>query len=233
MYAVKEMYLTLQGEGANAGRAAVFLRFAGCNLWTGREADRSRAVCQFCDTQFVGTDGIGGGKFSTAGDVVDAVVGAWKAGGAPGTEMIPKLSEDVVMMSGGVMRPLVVCTGGEPLLQLDASLLAALRSRGFEVAVESNGTIEAPVGIDWLTVSPKAGADWRQRSGQELKLVFPQRDLMPEDIEADATLRFEHYYLQPMDGPEREENTRLAIQYCLRHPRWRLSVQTHKLLGIP
>ena len=210
MYQVKEIYHTLQGEGAQAGRAAVFLRFAGCNLWTGMERDRSRAICQFCDTDFVGTDGPGGGKFASAADLSAAVARAWPQG------------------AGGL--PLVVCTGGEPALQLDEAVIAALHARGFEIAVESNGTIELPRGLDWICVSPKAGTQLAQRSGDELKLVYPQPDMDPAGFEA---LPFRHFSLQPMDGPERERNTALATRYCLEHPRWRLSLQTHKLIGIP
>ena len=210
-YAVKEIFYTLQGEGANAGRPAVFCRFAGCNLWTGREADREDAVCRFCDTDFVGTDGPGGGKFPSAKRLASAVAAAWPA--AP---------------DGG--RPLVVCTGGEPLLQLDPPLLEALHAEGFEVAVETNGTVPPPAGIDWLCLSPKAGAPPVISAGDELKLVYPQEGAEPARYEA---LRFRHFFLQPMDGPAREANTRAAVRYCLAHPRWRLSLQTHKLLGIP
>ena len=208
-YAVKEIFLTLQGEGGQAGRAAVFCRFAGCNLWTGREQDRASAVCSFCDTDFVGTDAPGGGKFETARALADAVEGAWQ-GGRPGR--------------------LVVCTGGEPLLQLDAPLIETLHARGFEIAVETNGTIVAPAGIDWICVSPKAAAAVVQDSGQELKLVHPQAGVDPARFEG---LDFERFYLQPMDGPELAANTRAAVAYCLAHPRWRLSVQTHKYLGLP
>ncbi len=208
-YSVKEMYLTLQGEGAQTGRPAVFCRFAGCNLWSGREADRATAQCQFCDTDFVGTDGPNGGKFATPQDLAAAIAALWPKGAA-GT-------------------PCVVCTGGEPLLQLDAPLIAAIKAHGFEIAVESNGTIKAPAGIDWLTISPKAGAALKQTTGHELKLVYPQADLMPEAV---ATLDFQLFYLQPMDGPDRAQNTQAAIAYCLAHPQWRLSVQTHKDLGI-
>ena len=207
-YAVKEIFYTLQGEGANAGRPAVFCRFAGCNLWTGREADRADAVCQFCDTDFVGTDGPGGGKFADAEALATAVAGAWPGGG----------------------RPFVVCTGGEPLLQLDESLIAALHARGFEIAVETNGTITPPAGIDWLCLSPKADSDVVVTSGDELKLVFPQDRGDPERY---RNLDFSHFFLQPMDGPDRARNTRLALEYCLAHPEWRLSLQTHKILGIP
>jgi len=210
-YAVKELFYTLQGEGANTGRPAVFCRFAGCNLWTGREADRKAAVCRFCDTEFVGTDGPGGGKFATADDLAAAVAGAWPA-------------------SEPAARPLVVCTGGEPLLQVDPPLIAALHSAGFEIAVETNGTVVPPAGLDWVCVSPKAEADMVVASGDELKLVYPQEGAPPERY---AGLRFHHFFLQPMDGPAREANTRAALDYCLAHPRWRLSLQTHKLLGIP
>jgi 7-carboxy-7-deazaguanine synthase len=210
-YAVKEIFYTLQGEGANAGRPAVFCRFAGCNLWTGREADRAEAVCRFCDTQFVGTDGPGGGKFAAPAALAGAVAAAWPAGHP-------------------AARPLVVCTGGEPLLQLDPPLIEALHSVGFEIAVETNGTVEPPPGIDWLCVSPKAEATLIVTAGDELKLVFPQEGAEPARYER---LDFRHFFLQPMDGPMREVNTRAALAYCLAHPRWRLSLQTHKLLGIP
>lgn len=211
-WSVREMYYTLQGEGVRTGRPAVFLRFAGCNLWSGREKDRSTAVCRFCDTQFVGTGGPGGGKFLTAADLADAVAEHWPAG-------------------GGNARPYVVCTGGEPLLQLDDEVIDALHAKGFEVAIETNGTLPAPPGIDWICVSPKAGAEVVQRSGHELKLVYPQQEwqAQPERFEGFA---FEHFLLQPMDGDEREQNTRAAIDYCLRHPQWKLSLQTHKILGI-
>lgn len=212
-YSVKEIYYTLQGEGARTGRPAVFLRFAGCNLWSGRERDRERAVCRFCDTDFVGTDGAGGGKFATADELAGAVARRWPA--APGGA-----------------RPYVVCTGGEPLLQLDAGAIAALHARGFEVAVETNGTLPAPEGIDWICVSPKAGATVVQRSGNELKLVYPQREpaAQPENF---ADLPFTHHFLQPLDDAHKEDHTRAAIEYCLRDPRWKLSLQTHKLIGIP
>jgi 7-carboxy-7-deazaguanine synthase len=210
MYAVKEIFYTLQGEGAQTGRAAVFCRFAGCNLWSGREQDRSSAICKFCDTDFAGADGPGGGKFPTAGDLAAAVEKQWLAG-----------------ESG---RRFVVCTGGEPLLQLDASLIEALHARGFEIAVETNGTCPAPQGLDWICVSPKAGAALRQLAGDELKLVFPQPGAEPERFES---LAFRHFFLQPMDNPDRERNTQLALRYCMEHPRWRLSLQTHKFLGIP
>ncbi|HET7422132.1 MAG TPA: 7-carboxy-7-deazaguanine synthase [Gemmatimonadales bacterium] len=208
-YAVHELFYTLQGEGANTGRPAVFCRFAGCNLWTGREEDRASAICRFCDTEFVGTGGPGGGRFA-AERLGDAVAAAWPAG-----------------QRG---RRFVVCTGGEPLLQLDAALLDALHRRGFEVAVETNGTVVPPGGIDWLCVSPKAGSTLVVDRGDELKLVYPQEGAPPEQFEG---LAFTHFYLQPMDGPAREANTAAALRYCLDHPRWRLSLQTHKLLGIP
>jgi len=208
-YSVKEIFLTLQGEGGQAGKAAVFCRFAGCNLWTGREQDRAKAVCAFCDTDFVGTDGENGGKFATADDLAAAVEAQW---------------------TGGPDDRLVVCTGGEPFLQLDAAAIAALHARGFQIAVESNGTLAAPAGIDWICISPKADAPVIQTSGQELKLVFPQDKAMPERF---ADLDFERFYLQPMDGPDRDRNTQLAVAYCLSHPQWRLSVQTHKYLGLP
>ena len=207
-YTVKEIFYTLQGEGANAGRAAVFCRFSGCNLWSGREEDRSRAVCQFCDTDFVGT-GPDGGRFATAHDLADSIARAWR-GDACGSR-------------------LVVCTGGEPLLQLDQPLIDELHDRGFTVAIETNGTRPAPATIDWICVSPKAGAELVQRSGSELKLVYPQSGARPEEFE---DLSFDHFFLQPMDGPRTDENTRLAIDYCMSHPRWRLSVQTHKILGL-
>ena len=208
-YTAKEIFLTVQGEGGQAGRAAVFLRFAGCNLWSGREQDRATAVCSFCDTDFVGTDGPGGGKFRTPEALARAVADAWR---------------------GGEAGRLVVCTGGEPLLQLDAPLIDALHTQGFEIAVETNGTIAAPAGIDWICVSPKADAPVVQTSGQELKLVFPQQGVDPARCEA---LDFERFYLQPMDGPDRDANTHEAVAYCLSHPRWRLSVQTHKYIGVP
>lgn len=206
-YSVKEMFFTLQGEGARAGRASVFLRFAGCNLWTGREQDRASAVCQFCDTQFVGTDGDGGGKFETAAALADAAHALWPGGDGA----------------------YVVCTGGEPLLQLDAPLIDALHERGFEIAIESNGTIAAPDGIDWICISPKANAQLVQTRGNELKLVYPQDGGAPDRY---AGLDFENFFLQPMDSPAREENTRAVIAYCMKHPHWRLSLQTHKLLGL-
>ncbi len=208
-YSVKEIFYTLQGEGAQTGRAAVFCRFSGCNLWSGREEDRAQAVCAFCDTDFVGTDGPGGGKFATAEALAEAVSGCWPS---PATD-----------------SRLVVCTGGEPLLQLDESLVEAFHARGFEVAVETNGTQPAPPGLDWVCVSPKANAEVTLTRGNELKLVFPQPEAMPDRFEQ---LDFEHFFLQPMDGPEVAANTRAVIDYCKRHPRWRISLQTHKLLGI-
>ena len=222
-YSVKEIYYTLQGEGAQTGRAAVFCRFAGCNLWSGREVDRATAVCRFCDTDFVGTDGPGGGRFETA-VLADAVARAWPQGPGRGSLAAGPLTE------GALAHPLVVCTGGEPLLQLDEALVAAFHARGFEVAVESNGTQAPPPGLDWVCVSPKAGAPLVLTSGDELKLVYPQDGAPPEAFES---LDFRHFFLQPMDGPQRERNTERALRYCLAHPRWRLSLQTHKLLGIP
>ncbi len=211
-YSIKEIFYTLQGEGANTGRAAVFCRFTGCNLWSGQEETRASAVCQFCDTDFVGTDGEGGGRFASAAEVARSVFEKWPA---------PHASH---------LRPLVVCTGGEPLLQLDDELVAAFHEYGFEVAIETNGTLAAPSGLDWVCVSPKAGAELVLRAGHELKLIFPQLGAEPELYER---LDFRHFFLQPMDGPARERNTELALQYCLQHPQWRLSLQTHKLLGIP
>jgi len=302
-YTVREMYYTLQGEGINAGRAAVFLRFAGCNLWSGREQDRARAVCRFCDTEFRGTGGPGGGKFTTPGALADAVAGTWPSavnypsnlpdpnscptsthpGPFPGTLTGPVPSALPGPFSGtlpeslpgalpgslpdilpgplpgtlpatlpatlpgtlpGSLPPirendlhgyavsgprLVVCTGGEPLLQLDEPLIQALKERDFEVAVETNGTVIAPTGIDWLCVSPKAGAPLKQRTGDELKLVYPQPGAMPDDF---VHLDFKHFLLQPMDGPDIEIGTRAAVDYCLAHPQWRLSLQTHKVLRI-
>jgi 7-carboxy-7-deazaguanine synthase len=207
-YAVKEMFYTLQGEGARTGRPSVFVRFSGCNLWSGREQDRATAVCTFCDTDFVGVDSDGGGKFETAEALVQSVAAKWP---------------------GGPSR-YVVCTGGEPLLQLDSTLIDALHAEGFEIAVETNGTVAPPPGIDWLCLSPKARASLVITSGEELKLVFPQEGGEPERY---RELGFRHFFLQPMDGPDRERNTRLALEYCLAHPGWRLSLQTHKILGIP
>ncbi|HEY8516426.1 MAG TPA: 7-carboxy-7-deazaguanine synthase [Candidatus Binatia bacterium] len=217
-YAVKEIYYTLQGEGARTGRAAVFCRFAGCNLWSGREADRSEAACWFCDTDFVGIDGPGGGRFATADELAAAIAECWRQGAG-----------DADAGGGRAARPYVVFTGGEPLLQLDESVVAACHRAGFEVAVETNGTIEPPPGIDWLTVSPKPGSTLVVTRGSELKLVYPH-EVTPESV---ADLDFEVFYLQPLDGPDVRENTARALEYCRRHPRWRLSLQTHKLLGIP
>ena len=208
-YAVKEIYYTLQGEGLQAGRPAVFCRFAGCNLWTGREQDRHRATCQFCDTDFVGTDGPGGGKFAGPRDLAEAVDAKWPP---------------------GMGNKYIVCTGGEPALQLDADLVEAFHAHGFEVAIETNGTTALAAGIDWICMSPKAGTTLVVTRGSELKLVYPQAEAPPERFEA---LDFRHFLLQPMDGPDRERNTQLAVEYCLAHPRWRLSLQTHKMLGIP
>jgi 7-carboxy-7-deazaguanine synthase len=210
-YRVKEIYYTLQGEGTHTGRAAVFCRFSSCNLWTGRERDRGRAVCRFCDTDFVGTDGPGGGRFTTAAELAVAVSGVWDS---------QVLTRE---------QAFVVCTGGEPLLQLDQDAVEALHAAGFEVAVETNGTQTAPLGLDWVCVSPKTGAPLRLTSGDELKLIYPQEGADPEMFE---DLGFPRLLLQPMDGPERDKNTRLAVEYCLAHPRWRLSLQTHKYLGI-
>lgn len=211
-YLVKEVFYTLQGEGGRTGRAAVFCRFAGCNLWSGRAKDRSSAVCTFCDTDFRGTDGVGGGRFADPAGLAAHVRAAWPAAPAPGAP------------------PYVVCTGGEPLLQLDPPLIAALHAQGFEIAVETNGTQPAPPGIDWVCVSPKASAQLRLLAGDELKLVYPQPDASPERF---TGLAFRHFFLQPMDGPNLAANTLAAIAYCKAHPRWRLSLQTHKLLGIP
>ena len=207
-YAVKEIFLTLQGEGAQTGRAAVFCRFAGCNLWSGREQDRASATCRFCDTDFVGTDGTLGGRYASAGELADTIAGQWTIGDA---------------------GRYVVLTGGEPLLQLDGALIDALHERGFAIAIETNGTIGAPAGVDWICVSPKAGAELVLRHGHELKLVYPQAGAAPENF---ADLAFEHFSLQPMDGPNLTANTARAVDYCLQHPPWRLSLQTHKTIGI-
>lgn len=209
MYSVKEIFYTLQGEGAQTGSPAVFLRFSGCNLWSGLEHQRATAVCQFCDTDFIGTDGKNGGKFSSADALAERVASFWP--------------------TADVQHRLVVCTGGEPLLQLDSLLIDALHARGFRIAVETNGTIKAPAGIDWICVSPKATAELKQLSGHELKLVYPQHTAMPERF---AHLEFESFYLQPMDGRQQQENVQRTIQYCLEHPQWRLSLQTHKIIGI-
>lgn len=209
VYSVKEIFKTLQGEGGQAGRAAVFCRFSGCNLWTGREEDRATATCNFCDTDFVGTDGIGGGKFNDASALCDALIKCW----GTSTE-----------------RRLVVFTGGEPLLQLDDAVINAVHKAGFEIAIETNGTLPAPSSIDWICVSPKANAELKQKTGKELKLVYPQDGVSPKDFEA---LPFDHFWLQPMDGAKRAENTALAVEFCMNNPRWRVSLQTHKLIGIP
>lgn len=211
-YSVKEIYYTLQGEGAHTGRPAVFLRFAGCNLWSGREEHRMNAVCKFCDTEFVGTDGPGGGKFNTADELAAAIAAQWPTDAADSA-------------------PYVVCTGGEPLLQLDADAIDAIHSAGFEIGVESNGTLVAPDGIDWLCISPKANAELVQTNGDELKLVYPQVEEEAQPARF-STLEFQHFFLQPKDCAEIEKNTSLTIQYCLEHPQWKLSIQTHKLLGI-
>lgn len=211
-YAVKEVFYTLQGEGLRAGRPAVFCRFAGCNLWSGREEDRERAVCRFCDTDFVGTDGVRGGKFAEATRLATLAASLWPEGQG---------------------HRYIVLTGGEPLLQVDAALIEALHAQDFEIAVETNGTLSAPPGIDWICVSPKAGADWVQRSGDELKLVWPQPTLLPQAVQALSDLRFDHWLLQPMDGLLRTQHTRSAIDFCQQNPRWRLSLQTHKILDIP
>ncbi len=207
-YAVKEIFRTLQGEGAQAGRVAVFCRFAGCNLWSGREEDRADAICTFCDTDFVGMDGTGGGRFETSDQLADAIATEW----GPSAD-----------------HRFVVLTGGEPLLQVDGALLAALHDRGFTIAVETNGTIEAPDGLDWICVSPKAATELKILAGQELKLVYPQADAPPERF---AQLPFARFSLQPMDGPSVADNTQRAIAYCLAHPQWQLSLQTHKTIGI-
>jgi 7-carboxy-7-deazaguanine synthase (Cx14CxxC type) len=212
VYSVKEMFFTLQGEGAQAGRAAVFCRFAGCNLWNGREADRASAQCNFCDTDFIGMDGVGGGRFASPQDLALAVAALWPA--------------DV---GGKLGRPYVVCTGGEPLLQLDQALVDALHAQGFEVAVETNGTQVPPIGLDWICVSPKADVPLLLTSGDELKLVYPQPLAPPERFEH---LDFKHFFLQPMDNVLRADNTRRAVEYCMAHPQWRLSVQMHKVIGI-
>lgn len=211
-YAVKEIFYTLRGEGAQVGRPAVFCRFAGCNLWSGREADRRTAICRFCDTDFLGTDGPGGGPFETAADLVGAINRTWPDAG------------------GDKAGKFVVCTGGEPLLQLDGPLIDGLHAARFQIAIETNGTLAVPAGIDWICVSPKAGAPLVQRSGDELKLVYPQAAIEPEEFEG---LDFKHFFLQPMDGPDLQANTQAALQYCFDHPRWRLSIQLQKVLHIP
>lgn len=209
-YTVKEVFYTLQGEGAQSGRAAVFCRFVGCNLWSGYEKDRSTAICRFCDTDFIGSDGPDGGKFETASALADRIEQTWRS-------------------ASPVAKRFVVFTGGEPLLQLDRALIEAMHARDFEVAVETNGTVAAPDGLDWICVSPKAGTKLSQTSGDELKLVFPQAEAMPEGFQS---LHFRHFFLQPMDGPDRKSNTDEAIRYCLGNPIWRLSLQTHKFAGI-
>lgn len=209
-YKIKEIFYTLQGEGAQAGRPAVFCRFSGCNLWSGREEDRHKAICQFCDTDFWGTDGLNGGRYASAKDLAGKIASLW-----------PDLSEG---------KPYVVCTGGEPMLQLDQALVDALHDIGFEIAVETNGTIEAPQGIDWICVSPKAHTEIIITQGQELKLVYPQTDALPHQFK---DLDFEHFYLQPMDGTATQENTQACVQFCMEHPQWKLSLQTHKMLNIP
>jgi 7-carboxy-7-deazaguanine synthase len=249
MYTVKEIFSTLQGEGAHTGRAAVFLRFAGCNLWSGLERDRGEAACRFCDTDFIGADGLGGGKFAEAEGLADAVARCWgetvssppppcpSPRGGEGT-LTQRLRPDSLSPRGegrgegvlGQAKPYIVCTGGEPLLQLDGPLIDALHARGFEIAIESNGTQPAPPGIDWICVSPKADAPLVLTSGDELKLVFPQNGAEPSRFEH---LDFRHFFLQPMDGPDVRANTMAAARYCLSHPRWHLSLQTHKLIGLP
>jgi len=209
-YSVKELFYTLQGEGANTGTPAVFCRFAGCNLWSGREEDRASAICKFCDTQFVGTDGIGGGKHSTANSLAESVLSAWPAKNQP--------------------HKFVVLTGGEPALQIDSALIDALHARGFRIAIETNGTVPLPEGLDWICVSPKAGTTVVVKKGNELKLVIPQENWPPEAFE---DWKFDYFFVSPMDGPDRLENTKKAVAYCLTHPKWRLSLQTHKMLGIP
>ena len=209
-YSVKEIFYTLQGEGANIGRAAVFCRFAGCNLWSGREQDRMSAGCQFCDTDFVGTDGINGGKYATPHALVEAIANIWP--------------------NNAAQERLVVLTGGEPLLQVDASLIEELHSRRFQIALETNGTLVPPAGLDWICVSPKSGAPLQMTRGNELKVVVPQPGI---DLTALGSLKFDHYFVQPMDGDHLVENTRWAVDWCLRNPQWRLSIQTHKVVGIP
>ena len=225
-YSVKEIFYTLQGEGGQAGTPAVFCRMAGCNLWSGREADRAQATCRFCDTDFVGTDGPGGGKFPDADTLAAHVAATWP-GGPPTDGDHPSTDHPRGRPRG---RPLVVCTGGEPLLQLDEPLIAAFHRHGFEVAIETNGTLPVPAGIDWVCMSPKAEADVVVTAGDELKLIFPQEGGDPDRY---AHLAFDHFFLQAMDGPDRDANTAAAVAYCLEHPQWRLSLQTHKLLGIP
>jgi 7-carboxy-7-deazaguanine synthase (Cx14CxxC type) len=210
-YRIKEIFYTLQGEGTHTGRPAVFCRFSGCNLWSGREEDRHSAVCRFCDTDFVGVDGPGGGSYASPDQVVEAILARWPGGAA-------------------ATSPFVVCTGGEPLLQLDASLVEALHARNIVIALETNGTLPVPAGIDWVCVSPKANAGLAVLAGDELKLVYPQNGLNPATFQH---LEYGHFLLQPMDGPDRESNTRIAMEYCLEHPVWKLSLQVHKILGLP
>ncbi len=232
VYTVKEIYKTVQGEGHHTGRPAVFLRFAGCNLWTGREEDRQQAICQFCDTDFVGTDGPGGGKYRSAVALAERVREEWEAALPPGADDCAGLAAFQAPYADGsaVAKPYVVCTGGEPLLQLDASLVSALHDAGLEVGVETNGTQPAPPGLDWICVSPKAGAPVILTRGSELKLVYRQPQALPGSF---SHMDFEHFYLQPMDGPDREQFTEEARAYCAEHPQWQLSLQTHKLLGVP
>ncbi len=234
-YRVKELFYTLQGEGANAGRPAVFCRFSGCNLWSGREEERTKAICKFCDTDFIGTDGFEGGVFQSAPELAEKIEQVWRL------KLSPKLQLPKSPQEGEIFpqnkrtpspnqKPMVVFTGGEPLLQLDEPLLRELHRRDFFIAVESNGTIEPPPGIDWLCISPKAGAPFKVKSGNELKLVFPQPDLPPESLEG---FEFEYFFIQPMDGPELQKNIQLAVEYCLKNPHWRLSLQIHKILDLP
>jgi 7-carboxy-7-deazaguanine synthase len=251
MYTVKEIYATLQGEGAQTGRAAVFLRFAGCNLWSGLERDRAAAACRFCDTDFVGADGPGGGRFQDAKTLAEEVAQCWAAAvasppsscpsprGEKGPQNNPRRKFEGTLSPWGEgqgegalapAKPYVVCTGGEPLLHLDAPLIEALRALSFEIAIETNGTLPAPAGIGWICVSPKANAPLALTSGDELKLVFPQEGAAPAHFEH---LDFRHFFLQPMDGPHVRANIEAAARYCLAHPRWRLSLQTHKLIGLP
>lgn len=244
MYSIKEIYKTVQGEGWHTGRAAVFLRFAGCNLWSGREEDRAQAICSFCDTDFVGTDGPGGGKFRSAAELAARVQSVWEGALPTGASDCAQHAAFEGPFAGGsaaattrpggasaaTTKPYVVCTGGEPLLQLDAPLVAALQTSGFDVGVETNGTQDAPGGIDWICVSPKAGAPVVLTRGHELKLVYRQPLALPD---AFAHMNFEHFFLQPMDGPDRERFTQEARAYCARHPQWKLSLQTHKILGVP
>ena len=242
-YAVKEIFYSIQGEGARAGRPSVFLRFAGCNLWSGREQDRERAICQFCDTEFVGTNGLGGGNFDSAEELAQTAMAHWQSPSASAANSADNIIAAMSRMKGrqtaettgsksqgAWQAPYVVCTGGEPLLQLDEPLIKALHRLGFEVAVETNGTLPVPAGIDWICVSPKAGAPWRQKSGDELKLVYPQPDLMPDSL--DETIDFRYLWVQPMDGAQLRQNTQAALDYCLQNPRFALSIQLHKVLQV-